>query len=92
MHESLREVDGTTFLVLDPSTLEAVRREAEKVATEAARRQAPAALVVSQHLRAPLQKTMAGAGLDVPVLAYPELPQDLALEPIGVIGAALAQT
>jgi flagellar biosynthesis protein FlhA len=91
MHEGLRPVDGTTFLVVDPQVLDVVRREAEQALAEAARRRKPIVLVVSQQLRGPLQKTMRGAGLDLPVLAYPELTQDLELEPIGVIGAALAQ-
>jgi flagellar biosynthesis protein FlhA len=91
MHEGLRPVDGTTFLVVDPNVLDVVRRDAEQAMTEAARRRRPVALVVSQQLRGPLQKTIRGAGLDLPVLAYPELTQDLELEPIGVIGGALAQ-
>jgi type III secretion protein V len=84
-------VDGTTFLVVDPNVLDVLRRDAEHAMTEAARRRRSVALVVSQQLRGPLQKTIRGAGLDLPVLAYPELTQDLELEPIGVIGGALAQ-
>jgi flagellar biosynthesis protein FlhA len=92
MHESLREVDGATFIVMDPNVLDIVRREVEQLAADAARSQLPAALVVGQPLRAPLHKTLVGMGLTLPVLAYPELPPDLQLEPIGVIGVALAQT
>ena len=55
------------------------------------RRQVPVALVVGQPLRGPLQRTITGMGLDISVLAYPELPADTQMEPIGVIGVALAQ-
>jgi flagellar biosynthesis protein FlhA len=90
MHESLREVDGATFIVMDPAKLDVVRIDVEHLAGEAARAQKPVALVVGQALRSPFTKTLRGMGLDVPVLAYPELPPDTQLEPIGVIGAALA--
>ncbi len=89
MHESLREVDGSTFIVMDPSKLDVVRIDTDHLAGSAARAQKPYALVVGQPLRAPLTRTLNGMGLDVPVLAYPELPPDIELEPVGVIGAAL---
>ncbi len=89
MHESLREVDGSTFIVMDPSKLDVVRIDVDHLAGAAARAQKPYALIVGQPLRAPLTRTLNGMGLDVPVLAYPELPPDTELEPIGVIGAAL---
>jgi flagellar biosynthesis protein FlhA len=89
MHESLREVDGSTFIVMDPSKLDVVRIDADHLAGAAARAQKPYALIVGQPLRAPLTRTLNGMGLDVPVLAYPELPPDIELEPVGVIGAAL---
>ncbi|MCP3974770.1 MAG: FHIPEP family type III secretion protein [bacterium] len=92
MHEGLREVDGSMFIVMDGAILDIVRREAEHHASEAARRQMPVALVVGQPIRSPLQRTIAGMGLDTTVLAYPELPADTQMEPIGVIGVALAQT
>jgi flagellar biosynthesis protein FlhA len=90
MHEALREVDGATFIVMDPTKLDTVRSDVDHLAGEAARAQRPVAIVVGQALRAPLTKTLHGMGLDVPVLAYPELPSDIELEPIGVVGAALA--
>ncbi len=90
MHESLREVDGQIFLVMDPSKLDVVRIDVDHLAGAAARAQKPCALVVGQALRGPLTKSLRGMGLDVPALAYPELPPDIELEPIGVIGAALA--
>jgi flagellar biosynthesis protein FlhA len=90
MHEALREVDGSMYIVMDPAKLDVVRIDVDHLAGEAARAQRPVALVVGQALRGPLTKTLRGMGLDVPVLAYPELPPDVDLEPIGVIGAALA--
>jgi flagellar biosynthesis component FlhA len=90
MHESLREVDGATFIVMDPSKLDVVRIDVDHLAGAAARGQKSYALIVGQPLRGPLTKTLRGMGLDVPVLAYPELPPDTELEPVGVIGAALA--
>jgi flagellar biosynthesis protein FlhA len=92
LHEGLREVDGTMYVVADGAVLETLRNRAEQLASEAARRQLPAGMIVGQPLRAALQRTIRGMGLDLNVLAYPELPPDLALEPVGVIGAALAQT
>ena len=92
LHEGLREVDGTMYVIADGGVLETIRTRAEQLAVEAARRQIPAALVVGQPLRAALQRTVRGMGLDLSVLAYPELPADLQLEPVGVIGVALAQT
>ena len=90
MHESLRPVDDTTYLALDPVQLDQIRRDTETLASEAARGLQPAALVVGQALRRPLQRTIDGMGFDLVVLAYPELPADLDLTPIGMIGAAHA--
>jgi flagellar biosynthesis protein FlhA len=82
-HESLREVDGTTHLVLDPTRLERLRADA--AAALAAAVGEPVALVCSLALRKPLHRTLASLGVDLPVVAYPELPGHLELIPIGVI-------
>ncbi|GBE24895.1 flagellar biosynthesis protein FlhA [bacterium BMS3Bbin02] len=89
MHEALREMDGSTFIALDALRVDAVQTDLQDLASEAARQQIPIALVCAQALRAPLQKSIAGMGLDVSVLAYPELPADMDLIPMGVIGANL---
>jgi len=92
MHEALRPVDGMVFLVLDAARLDAIRGEIEPIAAESARLRRPTAIVVSQQLRGPLQRTLGGMGLDIPVLAYPELGGELDLEPVAMIGGSLAQT
>ena len=87
-HESLRDVDGTLHLVLEPERMNAV---CEQVATAGATTQeGPLAVVCGQMLRRPLQRSLRTAGLDVPVLAYPELPDHLELTPIGAIDDAHA--
>ncbi len=89
-HEALRDIDGEWQLALDPVTIDNLRRELQSQLTRAAAGEAPVALVCGQALRRPLQRTLAGIGLDAPVLAYPELPADIELLPTGVIGLATA--
>ncbi|GIV00956.1 MAG: flagellar biosynthesis protein FlhA [Actinomycetota bacterium] len=84
LHEGLREVDGEIHLVTDPSLAERLRDE---VASVLERPHAePVAVVVGQALRRPLARLLAAAGLEVPVLAYPELPPKVRLVSKGVIG------
>ena len=82
-HEALREVDGQTHLVLDPHQMERLRDDAARALTAAGGR--PVALVCSQALRKPLRRTLASLGVDIPVIAYPELPSHVELTPLGVI-------
>jgi flagellar biosynthesis protein FlhA len=82
-HEAIRDVDGTSHLVLDPMRLERLR--ADSSAALAAVSGEPLALVCSLALRRPLQRTLSSLGVDLPVIAYPELPGHLDLIPIGVI-------
>ncbi len=82
-HESIRDVDGTSHLVLDPMRLERLR--ADTNAALSAVTGEPLALVCSLALRRPLQRTLSSLGVDLPVVAYPELPGHLDLIPIGVI-------
>jgi flagellar biosynthesis protein FlhA len=82
-HEGLREVDGTTHLVLDPVKLERLRNDA--VAAAGAAAGDPLALVCSLSLRRPLHRTLTSLGVELTVLAYPELPGHMDLIPIGVI-------
>lgn len=82
-HEAIRDVDGTSHLVLDPLRLERLR--ADSMAALGAAGGAPLALVCSLALRRPLQRTLRSMGVDLHVIAYPELPGHLELIPIGVI-------
>ena len=85
MHEALRDVDGAIHLALEP---ERVGRLSEDVSAALARadQNLTVAVVCGQMLRRPLARTLQGIGVDVPVLAYPELPVHLEVVPIGVIG------
>jgi flagellar biosynthesis protein FlhA len=83
LHEGLREVDGELHLVVDPALAERLRDE---VARALDRPQAePVAVVVGQAIRRPVARLLAAAGLEVPVLAYPELPAKVRLVTKGVI-------
>jgi flagellar biosynthesis protein FlhA len=82
-HECLREIDGVTHLVLDPTRLERLRADATQVVSVAGGR--PVALVCSQALRRPLSRTLTSLGVELAVVAYPELPGHIELIPIGAI-------
>ncbi|MTV27327.1 FHIPEP family type III secretion protein [Nitriliruptoraceae bacterium ZYF776] len=88
LHERVRDVDGTLQLVLDPSRLAPMLAEAQALA--ASTDGLPVAIVCGQLLRRPLRGALHAAGLDLPVLAYPELPQHVQLSLIGALGAAPA--
>jgi flagellar biosynthesis protein FlhA len=85
LHEALRDVDGTLHLVLDPERTSQLV-EGVRAAPSGGAADLPTALVVGQLVRRPLQRLLAGAGVDLPVLAYPELPSHLQIVPTGVIG------
>ena len=88
LHELLRDVDGTLHLAVDPQRQQAIVDGAQSAVAVATRNDLPPALVVSQMLRRPLHRLLSGAGVDLAVLAYPELPGYLELNQIGVIGDA----
>ena len=88
LHESLRDIDGSLHLVLDPARLNQLTTDVADVIANGQMADRPLAVVCGLMLRRPLQRTLANAGLQVPVLAYPELPPTLDLTPIGVIGNA----
>ena len=91
-HESLREAEGATHLVLNPQQTEVLKSDLVEASRQAGNLEHPLALLCAQTLRGPLQKTIAMFGLDIPTLAYSELPKHVTVVPIGVIGheAALA--
>ena len=89
LHERVRDIDGQLQLVVEPDRLAPLLAETQQLANRAGG--APTALVVGQLLRRPLRRSLSSAGLDVPVLAYPELPAHLDLSVIGAIGAENVQ-
>ena len=87
-HESLRDVDGTLHLVLDPGVVARIVGQLQQALGAASAQALPLALVCGQMLRRPLQRTLRSAGVDLSVLAYPELPSYLDLSQIGVVDDA----
>jgi flagellar biosynthesis protein FlhA len=72
-------------LVADPVRLAPVLSQLSELARQAAGD--PTVILCGQLLRRPLRRTLVAAGLDLPVLAYPELPAHCQLHVIGAIGA-----
>jgi flagellar biosynthesis protein FlhA len=86
MHEALRDVDGVIHLALDPERIGRLHTDISAAMSRTPDPHLPVALVCGQMLRRPLARTLQGIGLDIPVLAYPELPPHVQVVPIGVIG------
>jgi flagellar biosynthesis protein FlhA len=86
LHECLRDVDGALHLAIDADRMAVLADGAQRSLASDQREGRPLAIVTGQMLRAPLQRCLQGMGLELPVLAYPELPQSIELLPIGVIG------
>jgi flagellar biosynthesis protein FlhA len=86
LHECLRDVDGQFHLAIDAERMATLSDGTQRCLAAEQREGRPLAIVTGQMLRAPLQRCLQGMGLDLPVLAYPELPQTIDLLPIGVIG------
>ncbi len=87
-HEALRDVDGTLHLVLDPGVVARIVGQLQQALGAASAQALPLALVCGQMLRRPLQRTLRSAGVDLSILAYPELPSYLDLTQIGVVDDA----
>jgi flagellar biosynthesis protein FlhA len=84
---ALRDVDGTTHLALEPEMLDAVR-ESVRAAWERLAGGDPVVLTCAPALRRPLSRVLSAAGIDLPVLAYRELPRHLEIAVTEVIGGS----
>ena len=85
-HELLREADGAVHLVLTPEGTKQLKLDVIEALRPAAALDTPVGLLCTQTLRQPLQRTIDMFGLELPVLAYTELPRHMTIVPIGVIG------
>lgn len=83
--ESLRDVDGEMMIVPEPGILDGLITDTGRALSDQTADR-PLTVVASAVVRRPLRKVLAGAGLDIPVLAYPELPPNVEVHPVGVIG------
>ncbi len=83
---SLREVDGTTHLALEPEMLDSVR-ESVRAAWERLAGGDPVVLTCAPALRRPLARLLHAAGLELPTFAYRELPRHLTISVTEVIGS-----
>jgi flagellar biosynthesis protein FlhA len=86
LHESLRDIDGALHLVIDTEQMAVLADGVQRGMAAESRDGRALAIVCGQLLRRPLQRTLGGIGIDVPVLAFPEIPPTADLLPIGVIG------
>jgi len=85
LHERVRDLDGTLQLSLEPERLAPLLAQTAQFADSAGG--IPTAVVVGQLLRRPLRRALMAAGVDLPVLAYNELPGHLNINVIGAVGA-----
>ncbi|GGI06731.1 flagellar biosynthesis protein FlhA [Egicoccus halophilus] len=88
LHERVRDIDGTLQLVVEPERLAPLIAEAADLVQRSAG--TPVAIICGQLLRRPLRDALTASGVDVAVLAYPELPNHLQLNVIGALGVAHA--
>ena len=86
LHEALREVDGDVLLVPDPQTMYDLVSQVGNLLAE--KGSSSTAIVCSQALRRPLRHSLRSAGLDIPVVAYPEIPASVTVDAKGVIANA----
>ena len=86
LHEALREVDGDVLLVPDPQTMHDLVSQVGNLLAE--KGSSSTAIVCSQALRRPLRHSLRSAGLDIPVVAYPEIPASVTVDAKGVIANA----
>ncbi len=87
LHDAVRDVDGEQRLILDPARSEQLVLDLQRVAAMEAELDVPLAVVCSQGVRRPLARLLASFGVELEVLAYPELPATLELRTVAVVGA-----
>ncbi|MFV1991817.1 MAG: FHIPEP family type III secretion protein, partial [Acidimicrobiales bacterium] len=92
LHESIRDIDGDTRLVMDPQKTEVLFADVQQAVDSAVTDDVPLAIVCGQLLRRPLQRLLASFGVDVAVIGYPELADHLELTTVGVIGTPALTT
>jgi flagellar biosynthesis protein FlhA len=85
---SVREIDGSAHLALEPDMVERVRSQVA-AGWERATGTAPVVLVCAPALRRPLARLLAAGGLELPILAYRELPAHITVATTEVIGGVL---
>ncbi len=83
---SLREVDGSVHLAIEPELLEGLR-DAVRNAWERLAGGDPVVVVCAPALRRPLARVLQSADIDLPVFAYRELPRHLTVSVTEVVGA-----
>ena len=89
LHEALREVDHERRLVLDPEVGASLIDEVRQVMAGHLASDPTLIVVCGPGLRRPLQRFLVAAHVDVPVLAYAEIPSTVDITGIAVIGAGL---
>ncbi|MCE9620960.1 MAG: flagellar biosynthesis protein FlhA [Actinomycetia bacterium] len=82
---ALREVDGVSHLAIEPETLDAVR-ESVRSAWERLAGGDPVVLTCAPNLRRPLSRILHSAGIELPTLAYRELPRHLTIDVSEIVG------
>jgi flagellar biosynthesis protein FlhA len=85
---AIREIDGSAHLALEPDGVERIRAAVAE-AWERSAGPDPVVLVCAPALRRPLSRLLTAGGIDIPTLAYRELPSHLTVTTTDVIGAVL---
>ncbi len=85
---AIREIDGSAHLALEPEMVERLRA-AVADAWERSVGADPVVLVCAPALRRPMARLLAAGGVELPCLAYRELPAHLTVASTEVIGAVL---
>ncbi len=87
LHEALREIDDERRLVLDPKQGSLLLEEVTSAAASSIAGDPTPVVICGPGLRRPMQRFLIAGGLDIPVLAYPEVPPTITMTGIAVVGA-----